>query len=166
MKERYRFREIRQEELSEMFEIILARMRWMDEQGIRQWNVTCYDEVYPMSYYEEKRRQGEIFVLEDRETGRIVCVGALKKEDDRWQDDTPALYLHHFATRLGERGVGRIYLKHAEELILSRGMTLFRLDSADDNEALTRYYEELGFLPVGRCVDGLYTGILREKSLV
>jgi hypothetical protein len=40
-----------------------------------------------------------------------------------------------------------------------------RLDSAIDNPALTRYYEALGYLPAGHCVDGLYEGILRQKAL-
>ena len=163
--ERYQFREIRREEIPKMLEIILDRMKWMDEVGIRQWNVTEYDRVYPLSYYEERWREGELFVLVERESEQIVCVGALKKEDDRWRDQAPALYLHHFATKRGAKGVGRIYLQYAEALILRRGMTLFRLDSADDNEALARYYEALGFLPVGTCIDGLYTGILREKRL-
>lgn len=44
----------------------------MDEKGIEQWNVIGYDEVYPLSYYEQKCRDGRAFALED-EDGAILC---------------------------------------------------------------------------------------------
>ena len=59
MNDAYIFRKIKKEELPTFFDIILSRMKWMDEVGIKQWNVTRYDEVYPLSYYEEKRQAGQ-----------------------------------------------------------------------------------------------------------
>ena len=165
MQSKYVFREITEEEIPLMFQIIVARMKWMDAVGIKQWNVTKYDEVYPIEYYEEKRRQGEVYVLEDTHLGQIVCVGVLKKEDDRWPDNPPALYLHNFATKIGEKGVGKIYIRHAEALAKAQNKIYFRLDSADDNIPLAKYYENQGYLPAGHCIDGMYTGILRQKRL-
>ena len=43
------FRQIKKEELSEMFSLILQRIEWMDEVGIEQWNCTDYANVYPLS---------------------------------------------------------------------------------------------------------------------
>ncbi len=165
MKEKYIFREITKEEIPQMFDLILARMKWMDEKGIKQWNVTYYDEVYPMSYYEEARKKGILYVLEKRQTGEIVCGAVLKEEDDRWPDDGVAVYLHNFATKIGEKGIGAYFLECVEQYAIQKNKDSFRLDSAIDNEFLTKYYEEKGFLPVGTCVDGLYEGILREKKL-
>lgn len=171
MNGRYIFREIKKEEIPRMFQLILERMKWMDEVGIRQWNVTKYDEVYPLSYYEERRELGEVFVLEDIGTKQIVCVGVLKKEDERWQQDESvthggtAFYLHNFATQIGKKGIGTVFLRRAEEYAAQKGIEYFRLDSADDNQKLEQYYERQGYVPVGKCVDGLYTGILREKKL-
>ncbi len=40
-----------------------------------------------------------------------------------------------------------------------------RLDSSKGNATLAAFYENLGYLPVGKCKDGVYEGILREKKL-
>ncbi len=163
---RYVFREILPHELEEMFALILSRMRWMDEVGIKQWNVTYYDEVYPLSYYEECRKKGEIYVLSDIESGDILCVAALKSEDERWENDgVPAYYLHHFASRTDRKGIGSIYLQLAEQFATEQGKVYFRLDSAVCNMPLERYYSSRGYKAAGKCVDGLYEGILRQKKL-
>jgi len=170
MENRYIFRRIRSEELPEMFDIILERVKWMDETGIKQWNVTGYAEVYPLPYYEEKHEKGEVFVLEDNQSGKIVCAAVLRNEDERWDHvcnskDGSALYLHNFASRVSAKDAGSIFLDYAEKYAASEGKQFFRLDSADDNEFLTRYYSSRGYVPAGSCVDGPYTGILREKKL-
>ena len=48
---------------------------------------------------------------------------------------------------------------------LKQGKIFLRLDSQQANHALSRYYDSLGYSPVGTCVDGSYEGILREKAL-
>lgn len=166
----YTFREIKKEEIPLMFSLILKRMEWMDLKGIKQWNVTAYDEVYPLSYYEEHRLLHEVFVLEKKENGGIVAAAVLKKEDDRWEGvkvyaEQTAFYLHNFVSRIGERGAGEIFLYFAEKYASMKGMEYFRLDSADDNVKLEEYYAAKGYVPVGECVDGLYRGVLREKKL-
>ena len=164
--EQYTFREIKQTEIPLLFRLILSRMAWMDEVGIRQWNVTKYDEVYPPSYYEEHRQAGEVFVLVDNRSEELVAVGVLKTEDDRWpQDGENAVYLHNFATKIGEKGVGKIFMQFAEQYARETGRTYFRLDSAVGNVKLEHYYTEQGFVPAGTCVDGMYEGILRQKKL-
>lgn len=168
MQDKYLFRQIEKKEIPIMFEIILGRMKWMDEVGIKQWNYTHYDQRYPISYYEEKHAKGEVYVLIDKEKGKIVAVGVLKKEDDRWPesfDIEKGLYLHNFATVVGENGVGKVFIRFAEQLAYNQGKEFFRLDSADDNVPLEKYYTEQGYVPVGNCKDGMYTGILRQKRL-
>ena len=166
----YVFRKIREEEIPVMFSIILSRMRWMDEVGIDQWNNTFYDEVYPLSYYEEHRRAGEVFVLEEISTGEIVSAAVLKNEDDRWEhiedySTKEAFYLHNFCSRIDKKGTGKIFLDFAEEYARICEKDVFRLDSADDNKVLEAYYEGRGYAPKGFCIDGLYKGILREKQV-
>ncbi len=162
------FRQIKKEELCEMFSLILQRIEWMDEVGIEQWNCTDYANVYPLSYYEEKRLRGEVFVLE--KNGEIVSAAVLRGEDERWENagvrlDVPSVYLHNFVSRLGCPGAGLEFIKMAEEYAKSCGKVYFRLDSAVGNSGLEQYYDKLGYVPVGRCVDGPYEGILREKKL-
>lgn len=169
--EEYTFRQIKKEEVPLMFSLILSRMKWMDAVGIKQWNVTFYDEVYPIAYYEEHRLQGNVFVLEKKADKTIVAAAVLKKEDDRWEGVTgfkehSAFYLHNFASSSSEKGAGEIFLYFAEKYAADSGMEYMRLDSADDNNKLEEYYSSKGYVPVGECVDGLYKGILREKKLL
>ena len=163
----YVFRKAEEHEVPAVFDLIMARVRWMDEVGIRQWNVTDYAGCYPPAHYEAARQRGDLFVLTD-EQGIAACA-VLRKDDERWpeamQIAEPAFYLHHLATRIGAKGAGRIFLQMAEEYALHLGKTRFRLDSADDNAFLADYYAAQGYAAVGACVDGLYTGILREKTL-
>ncbi len=55
------FRKIKVDETSKLFDLILDRMKWMDQAGIVHWNKYEYDKVYPLSYYEEKCREGQVY---------------------------------------------------------------------------------------------------------
>ena len=152
-------------ELDEAIALIRARVDWMDAVGIRQWNVTDYMGVYPRTYFEEIEQGGELFALFG-EDGRMLAIGALKEADARWiAAEGAAFYLHHFASATDAPGAGSTYLALAEQYAKSVGKQYFRLDSATDNAKLEAYYTARGYLPVGRCVDGAYVGILREKKL-
>ena len=162
----FTFRAAERDEVPAVFDLIMARVRWMDKVGIRQWNVTDYAGCYPPAHYEAARERGDLFVLTDEEG--IAACAVLLQEDERWPEALqaePAFYLHHLASRIGAKGAGRRFLQMAEEYALTQGKTRFRLDSADDNTFLAEYYTAQGYVPVGTCVDGLYTGILREKVL-
>lgn len=166
MERKYVFRPIRRCEIAKAFEIVLKRIRWMDANGIRQWNVTDYAEVYPIAYYEECFENGELFVLADDK--EILCIGVLKDSDAYWakhNDSVDALYLHNLASEPDAKGAGSRFLAYAEAHARKCGKRCFRLDSAEDNPALAQFYGKRGYAPVGRCVDGPYVGILREKKL-
>ena len=193
------FRLLRPDEAPAMFDLIMGRVAWMDEVGIRQWNVTKYDECYPESYYRAHAEAGRVYCLEETRPagtaegaagensagedpagrGALLAVGLLLEEDERWPDGVPredaagqtvpaadAYYLHHFATAVGSpKGVGGTFLQALEDCAAEQGKEWFRLDSADDNETLETYYTARGYEPAGACVDGLYTGVLRQKRL-
>ena len=163
----YTFRPAKKDEVPAVFDLIMSRLRWMDDVGIRQWNVTDYARCYPPAHYEAARQRGDLFVLTD--AYGIAACAVLRQDDERWpaamQSAEPAFYLHHLAARLGAKGAGRIFLRMAEDYAVRQGKTRFRLDSADDNIFLADYYTAQGYVPVGHCVDGLYSGILREKVL-
>ena len=166
MTERHVFRRLGMAEVPVMFGLILDRIRWMDEKGIRHWNVTKYAEAYPIETYEEKCRLGLLHALTDAETGRLLAAGALLDADEYWpEDDVNAVYLHRFVSRIGAGGAGAAFMTLAEDWARRRGAEYFRLDSADDNPPLARFYEEKGYRPAGTCKDGPYSGILRQKKL-
>ena len=162
---RYKFRKIEKQEIPRLFEIIAGRVSWMDQVGIKQWNTTEYLAVYPIEYYEEKFRLGQVFVLEDLEQNKIVCGAVLMCEDARWKNKASAFYLHNFASDVSEKGVGSIFLQKAEEYTRDAGKEFMRLDSDIENVELEKYYSSRGYVAVGSCVDGLYKGTLRQKKL-
>ncbi|ORY27545.1 hypothetical protein LY90DRAFT_705889 [Neocallimastix californiae] len=165
MNENYIFRKIKKEEVPIMFGLILDRMEWMNENNIKQWNVHGYDTLFPLSFYEKECKNGNLYVLVDATTNELVSGAVLLEIDDRWNDNEPSLYLHNYVSKIGKSGVGKIFMKHAEEYAKSKGKKYFRLDSAEDNEKLTKYYEKQGFKPAGKCSVGPYIGVLRQKEI-
>lgn len=159
------FRPARKEQVPAIFALIMRRVDWMDTVGIHQWNDTHYDRRYPPEYYRQLQAQRELFVLEDPQSGKLLCVGALLKQDERWPEPAKALYLHHFASDTDARGSGSAFLRMAEAYARDCGMDWLRLDSAVGNQTLEDYYTRRGYEPAGSCVDGLYRGILRQKPL-
>ncbi len=153
--------------LEQIYAIIDQRIHWMDEVGIRQWNVTNYWATYPKEHYIEQMRHDRLFVLKRATDGAVVATAVLYEVDPRWPDgDTAsAYYVHHFATAIEEKGVGKILLQHLEQYTYRQGKAVLRLDCADGNTKLNRYYAEQGYHPCGTCVDGLYRGVLQEKPL-
>ena len=160
----YTFRKVKDGEPAAVFALILERMHWLAEKGIPQWKPGEYDKVYPLEYYQSV--QNDLYVLLDNETNEVVSAGVLFENDKRWEDkDTPALYLHNFAAKVGAHGAGDAFLEHAERCAKEHGKIYMRLDSAENNEALAKYYGDRGYLPVGTCTDGGYNVILRQKKL-
>ena len=99
MNGKYQFRKLTPAEAPEMFRLIMERVAWMDEVGIRQWNVTKYDECYPQAYYAEHAAAGRVFCLTEASADHaatgdatdspgdlILAVGLLLEEDERWPD--------------------------------------------------------------------------------
>jgi hypothetical protein len=111
-----------------------------------------------------RRQKEELFVLTD-ETGKIVSVGALLHEDERWPEPESAYYLHHLASDPEEKGTASIFLQMAEKYTAAQGKAYMRLDSAIGNKTLEHYYASRGYTPAGYCKDGLYEGVLRQKKL-
>lgn len=163
----YTFRKGTTDEAAVLYNLVVERMAWMDRKGIRQWNVTEYLVRFPMDYYVEKQRIGQLYVLVDDESGKVVCAAVLKEEDDRWPDDgQKALYLHNFASAVGWfEPVGDIFLDHCLQLSRSMHKDFFRLDCAVDNAFLNRYYGSRGYTDAGYCTHGLYKGVLRQKAI-
>lgn len=159
----YRLRLARGGDLERIEALIEARLRWMDETGIRQRNVANYREASPRGYYERMLREGKLFALEDG--GEAAAAAVLLEEDPRWRDSTlPALYVHNLTSSLRERGAGREFLRLAGERAAALGKRALRLDCAADNTKLNRFYENLGFRAAGTVEDGPYHGVRREKT--
>ena len=155
----------REEDVPAIMELLQRRIDWMDEKGLYQWNKTGYLTCYPPEHF--RRLIREEVVLAAREGGRLTGIMALLSRDPRWPngDDGLAYYVHHLATDPACPGLGKKMLSYAEHYARRQGRPFLRLDSQKVNDALSRYYEALGYFSAGECVDGAYVGILREKSV-
>ena len=160
----YRFLKGTKDDLQEMYALIDARIRWMDEAGIRQWNVTDYWGCYPPAYYENAAETGHVYLLRTA-NGALAAAAVLWEEDPRWPgENPPAYYVHHLATDSAFKGAGEVFLTHAYDLAGAMGKAYLRLDCAQDSPKLNAYYERQDFESAGLCVDGLYSGVLRQKK--
>ncbi|RSD29571.1 GNAT family N-acetyltransferase [Mesobacillus subterraneus] len=153
--------------LEDVYALIDQRIAWMDEVGIRQWNVTNYWDAYPKSYYVHQMNLGNLYILKKAEDNKVVGAIVLLEEDSRWNDcsDVSAYYLHNFVTDSRVKGAGEIILESVHELAVRNKKTRVRLDCAIDNVRLNHYYENKGYVFAGQCADGPYIGNKREKRL-
>ena len=176
----YYFTAAQPAEAEEIFALIDARIRWMDEMGIEQWNKSDYWKCYPRSYYFDAIGERKLYVVkeadcdrscgeegreEDGRCGRIAAAVVLRDADGRWPDDGRALYVHNLVTALDAGGAGAALLRFCERLAAERGKEFLRLDCAASNRRLNDYYEEQGYTLRGNVSDGAYAGNLREKAL-
>lgn len=166
-REKYALRPARPEEIGEIFSLYEKRVHWMDEKGIRQWNDYDYLSVYPADYYREMQEKSRLYVLADAAAGKIASAVVLLPEDERWEEDEEkaAIYVHNLVADTTASGAGRALLTAVEALGRARGKRYMRLDCAADSVFLNDYYEALGYHAIGRCQDGPYVGVKRQKAL-
>ena len=157
-------RAVSPEEADGVMELIRGRMAWMDDRGLRQWNMGGYLEYYNREYFRRLAAEGCLFAAV--EEGRMTGALALLERDDRWTDDGEALYVHHLVAVPEAPGTGGRLLEWAEEHARAGGRRFLRLDSQRDNPALARYYEARGYRAAGEFRSGGYLGCRREKRLV
>ena len=161
----YIWKQANTNDAEKFFALIKKRICWMDEVGIKHWNVLNYTEVYPLEHYIEHAEKGRLWVL--TEDDRVLGGAVLYESDDYWADDPcdSAFYIHRFATDTDANGIGRTILDFIYKTAIEHNKTCLRLDCAVDNENLIRYYKSCGYTPSGFCTDGPYSGIRMEKTL-
>lgn len=160
----YTFRQLTAAEAKEAYGLILERIAWMNERGIRHWNIWDYEKAYPLAYYEARAGEGVLYGLVDP-AGKLLSFAVILEKDVNWTDGEPALYVHTLVSSVSAKGAGRAMLEEAEALARRMGKTWLRLDSARENEPLTAFYRDFGFQDAGTCSEGPYRGILRQKRL-
>lgn len=128
--------------------------------------MTDYWECYPKEYYENNVHKKRLYVLKRETDHAVVAMAVIYEQDERWGETaTSVCYVHHLATDLGEKGAGKILLDAFLKLAQEHKKNYLRLDCAIDSEKLNEYYEKQGFFFAGTCVDGKYSGNLREKKV-
>ena len=158
------FRRAESHEVEAVFSIIKRRIQWMDEKGIQQWNRCDYLNLFPMDYYVEQQRLGNLYVFSETTVKGAVV---LLEEDERWSDisDTSAIYVHNFVGDVNAPGTGKRILAIVEDIAAKKGKHYVRLDCMHDNALLNRFYESLGYEPCGQCQVGSYIGNRKQKRI-
>ncbi len=106
-----------------------------------------------------------------RSGGQVVAgLRLLWSDEPVWQErNAPAAYVHGLvvARRHAGQGLGARLLAWAEDRASAAGLGVVRLDCAETNQVLRRYYASLGFVRVGRRdFEGHWlSAVLLEKHL-
>lgn len=153
-------------DIDKIYELIEKRIKWMDKNNIHQWNKTNYLDSYPKAYFEGKVADGELYVMTDENSKKIVGAVVLLEEDERWQADVSnSYYLHNLVSDIEAPGIGARIIHLCEKVAIEKGKEKIRLDCQTSNRKLNKYYNELGFEYVGSVHEGSYVGNKREKKL-
>ena len=145
-------------------ELIRRRVAWMDEKGIDQWNRSGYLNYYPAEFFRREAEAGRLYFLYGAAGERMACA-VLLEEDERWEDQTPALYIHNLAAALNCPGAGTELIRRCMELARTWDKRYLRLDCPRRNRELNDYYERLGFRLAGGVDEGWYVGNRRQYQL-
>ncbi|OZE81719.1 GNAT family N-acetyltransferase [Rhodococcus sp. 15-649-1-2] len=140
---------------------------WLASRSIDQWTP---GEV-PLSTVRLQVSRGEFVVARYPGSSTIVAaMRTIRSDPEIWPDDGDALYVHglvidrcHAGT-----GLGAAMLDHAARSAADAGISRVRLDCAETNATLRRYYLGQGFAEVGRreFEDGKWFSVtLFEKRL-
>ena len=86
-KQGFSFEPAQPEDMEAVFGLIDARIQWMEERGIDQWDRQIYWEVFPRQYYEEARKQHRLFVLRQSHDCAVAGAVVLTDSDPRWEEN-------------------------------------------------------------------------------
>lgn len=150
--------------LNNIYNLYVKRIEWMEENGIKAWNVRNYLETYPKEYFLKQIQKERLYILTDN--NKIIGALVLLETDPRWGDNNgQEYYIHNLVSDINYKTAGQKLINSVQKLAKENGKTKVRLDCAIDNTKLNKYYETLGFKYVGKCKDGQYKGIRREKQV-
>lgn len=146
----YKIELAKKEDLNVFHEIIISRCKWLTDKDLNQWKIDSYPVRYNIDYFEEQLYENKLFVAKKEGS---VCGGFLLKEHDEkyWSDSNKvnAYYIHHLATKIGEKGLGKIIIEFSKEEAKKNNKDYLRLDCVSHNKKLNEYYQKLGFKYMG-----------------
>jgi GNAT superfamily N-acetyltransferase len=136
--------------------------RWQHERGIEQW----LPGDVSLAQFEQQAEAGEWYLLRAGEP--VAAVRLLRDDPSFWdeQQACTAMYVHGLvAGRTAPPGTGAALLRWAESEAAKAGCEVVRLDCLESNDALRRYYEQQGYVCVGRKAFPGTSVALYEKSV-
>lgn len=151
---------------SAVFGLLESAAAWLRERNIDYWQNWLEPPTHHVRWVDDGLAAGEFRVLES--VGQVIgCVRVQGSDRLFWGEDAgPAGYVHSLTvgrSRAGH-GIGAQTLDMLGCQLVAAGIGLLRLDCGERATGLRRYYESLGFRPVGTTVvdgEGL---VLYERS--
>ena len=127
-----------------ILEILKQRCEWFKQNKIDQWGDWYYTELYDMNYFIKMMKIYKLYVV--KQDNKVVGAFLLKTEDENyWNDNKKAYYIHHFVTKLGYPNLGTEILNFIEDLAKKNSVDYLRLDCMKTNKKLNEYYKKHGF---------------------
>jgi len=130
------------DDVAEAVELLDGARRWLRDRSIDQWR-----HAIPAEVVLADAERGELFVV--RSCRGLEAIATITDHDpETWGADvTPALYVHRLAVAQASRGhgLGQGLLGWASARAAARHKAFVRLDCADDNHGLRRFYESQEF---------------------
>ena len=142
---------------------------WLRSRGVLQW-----PERFPEELLQRSAASQELYVVLD-EGERAGTVTLQWLDPMFWGDRADAGFIHRLAVSRVHAGIGKAVVAWAEREVVAHGREYLCLDTLSSNTRLRRYYEELGFKPVGTvsgpdnhphsAAHGHWEAVLYEKRL-
>lgn len=130
------------DDVTEAVALLDGARRWLHERSIDQWR-----HAIPAEVVLGDAERGALFLVRDQ-SGLQAIITVTDHDAETWGTDTaPALYVHRLAVAQASRGrgLGQELLSWASTRAADQRRTFVRLDCADDNHGLRRFYESQGF---------------------
>ncbi len=150
-------------DLQSILSLIRARIEWMNENNIKQWNRTDYLSRFTNEYFHRVISNGQLYTV--KTDGQVIGAFTLFDYDERWNDGQKALYIHNFVSDIHHRGVGDDILCFCENEARKKNIFLLRIDCQKDNKKLNDYYSRRGFKYISSFEEELYCGNRRQKRI-
>lgn len=144
----YKIEKATMDEIDDIHQLIYDRCLWFLEKGVKGWNIEYYPNKYDNNYFIEQMKINKLLVAK---LHNKVCGVMLLKEEDRdyWSNDDSSYYIHHLATDINQKGIGKKLIDYAKELCKINNKKYLRLDCYTESFFLNNYYQNLGFNKVG-----------------
>lgn len=129
-------------------EIYADVVRWMDENGLHQWEMRNVAWAALSEYY-----QINDFYIAYEGAAPAACMACVDVDPSFWPDipKGESLFLHKVAVKrsFAGQGISKQLIDFAKKMARGRGIQAIRLDCHQDREKVRALYEKEGF----RCVE-------------
>jgi GNAT superfamily N-acetyltransferase len=159
-----RFRAATANDVPTASQILTEASDWEESQGFP----APWPRPFPADLLLAASSRHELFLVEDSSGAPVGTITLQWADIPFWGERPPdAGYVHRFAIRrsYGGQGIGRRMIEWAGERTRGRGRYKLRLDCLTASQPLHRYYQSLGFHPVGEITQGGFPCTLFEKPL-